>query len=53
VNQVKAALHENFNIKVNPVSISGVLLRLAKEGILKYSKSGRKNLYVAGNTKQA
>lgn len=52
VNQVRSALHENFSTKANPVSISGVLLRLAGEGVLKYSKSGRKNLYVAKNPKR-
>ncbi|WP_152269819.1 helix-turn-helix domain-containing protein [Agriterribacter humi] len=51
VNQVKLVLHENFNIKANSVSISGVLLRLVKENVLKFSKSGRKNLYVARNKK--
>ena len=51
VNQVQSELKEKFSIKANPVSISVILLRLTNENILKFSKSGRKNLYVIRNKK--
>lgn len=45
VNDVREQLFGQQKLKVSAAQISVVLLRLTKEGILRASKSGRKNLY--------
>lgn len=45
VKEVQQHLLERFNIEVNSTIISVVLKRLVQQGILKYRKEGRNNLY--------
>lgn len=46
VNDVYNALIENFKTKADPIQISVILKRLVAENELKFTKKGRKNLYV-------